>query len=95
MSAAESESGSHGDRNSDTWGQEPWAQREAICGHMGERFVGTAGSDLWAQRGQEPSASETGLLPNPRAAKNENESPEGLSFSLVAGTGFEPVTSGL
>ena len=37
--------------------------------------------------GQEPSASETGLLPNPRAAKNENESPEGLSFSLVAGTG--------
>ena len=27
------------------------------------------------------------LLPNPKAAKNENESPEGLSFSLVAGTG--------
>ena len=65
-----------------TWGQEPSASETGAV-----RIVVT-----W---GQEPSASETGLLPNPRAAKNENESPEGLSFSLVAGTGFEPVTSGL
>ena len=74
--------GTAGTGTVDTWGQEPSASKTGVV-----RLGGTAGSDSGAQRGQEPSASKTGHLPNPRAAKNENENPEGLSFSLVAGTG--------
>ena len=52
-------------------------------------------------KGQEPShmadAPHRGvLLPNPSAARNPKmRVPKDSHFSLVAGTGFEPVTSGL
>jgi hypothetical protein len=39
-------------------------------------------------KGQEPSASKTGLLPNPSAARNPKmRVPKDSHFSLVAGTG--------
>ena len=40
-------------------------------------------------KGQEPSASKTGLLPNPSAARNPKmRVPKDSHFSLVAGTGL-------